>query len=163
MKKAQKSKQRSTNWRRRHLGHMQQQPRRCPGFDECVETKLRWDVCIRPWPPGWSFWRRIYTSRGSERVKINGHTGKSQLRKRKSLKICHVNARSLLASGRLLDLEILCSTNDIDVLCVTETWLNPDRVKEGASLIHIPGYSPPLRATASVDGEEELQSSCVTD
>ena len=78
-------------------------------------------------------------------IKINGHTGKSQLRNRKSLKICHVNAKSLLTSGRLLDLEILCSTNDIDVLCVTETWLNPDRVKEGASLIHIPGYSPPFR------------------
>ena len=70
MKKAQKSKQRSTNWRRRHLGDMQQQPRRWPGFDKCVETKLRWDVYIRPWPPGWSFLRRIYTSRGSERVKI---------------------------------------------------------------------------------------------
>ena len=48
---------------------MQQQPRRWPGFDKCVETKLRWDVYIRPWPPGWSFRRRIYTSRGSERVK----------------------------------------------------------------------------------------------
>ena len=70
MKKAQKSKQRSTNWRRRHLGDMQQQPRRWPGIDKCVETKLRWDVYIRPWPPGWSFWRRIYTSRGSERVKV---------------------------------------------------------------------------------------------
>ena len=41
MKKAQKSKQRSTNWRRRHLGDMQQQPRRWPGFDKCVETN--WD------------------------------------------------------------------------------------------------------------------------
>ena len=41
-----------------------------PSFDKCVETKLRWDVYIRPWPPGWSFWRRIYTSRGSERVKL---------------------------------------------------------------------------------------------
>ena len=70
IKKAQKSKQRSTNWRRRHLGDMQQQPRRWPGFDKCVETKLRWDVYIRPWPPGWSFWRRIYTSRGSERVNV---------------------------------------------------------------------------------------------
>ena len=69
MKKAQKSKQRSTNWRGRHLGDMQQQPRRWPGFDKCVEAKLRWDVHIRPWPPGWSFLRRIYTSRGSERVK----------------------------------------------------------------------------------------------
>ena len=70
MKKAQKSKQRTTNWRRRHLGDMQQQPRRWPGFDKCVDTKLRWDVYIRPWPPGWSFWRRIYTSRGSERVNV---------------------------------------------------------------------------------------------
>ena len=68
-KKTQKSKQRSTNWRRRHLGDMQQQPRRWPGFDKCVETKLRWDVYIRPWPPWWSFLRRIYTSCGSERVK----------------------------------------------------------------------------------------------
>ena len=52
MKKAKKSKQRSTNRRRRHLGDMQQQPRRWPGFDKCVEPKLRWDVYIRPWPPG---------------------------------------------------------------------------------------------------------------
>ena len=49
---------------------MQQQPRRWPGFDKCVETKLRWDVYIRPWPPGWSFLRRIYTSRGSEWVNL---------------------------------------------------------------------------------------------
>ena len=50
---------------------MQQRPRRWPGFDKRVETKLRWDVYIRPWPPGWSFLRRIYTSRGSERVKFH--------------------------------------------------------------------------------------------
>ena len=72
MKKAQNSKQRSTNWRRRHLGDMQQQPRRWPGFEKCVETKLRWDVYIRSWPPGWLFLRRIFTSRGSERVKSVG-------------------------------------------------------------------------------------------
>ena len=69
MNKAQESKQRSTNWRRRHLGNMQQQPRRWPGFDKCAKKKLRLDVHIPPWPPGWSFLRRIYTSRGSERVK----------------------------------------------------------------------------------------------
>ena len=65
---------------------MQQQPRRWPGFDKCVETKLRWDVYIRPWPPGWSFWRRIYTSRGSERVKRQAQTARRQeedLEKRK--------------------------------------------------------------------------------
>ena len=72
MNKAQESKQRSTNWRRRHLGHMQQQPRRWPGFDKCVETNLRLDVYIHPWPPGWSFLRRICTSRGSERVNTVG-------------------------------------------------------------------------------------------
>ena len=42
--------------------------RRWPGFDKGTETKLRLDVYTRPWPPGWSFLRRIYTSRGSERV-----------------------------------------------------------------------------------------------
>ena len=67
MKKARESKQRSMNWRRRHLGNMQQQPRRWPGFDKCAKRKLRLDVYIRPWPPGWSFLRRIYTSRCSER------------------------------------------------------------------------------------------------
>ena len=79
MKKAQESKQRPTNWRRRHLGDMQQQPRRWPGFDKCVETKLRLDVYIRPWPPGWSFLRRIYTSRGSERVKKKKKKRKTKL------------------------------------------------------------------------------------
>ena len=72
MNKAQESKQRSTNWRRRHPGDMQRQPRGWPGFDKCVETKLRLDVYIRPWPPGWSFLRRIYTSRASEWVKACG-------------------------------------------------------------------------------------------
>ena len=41
MNKAQESKQRSTNWRRRHLGDMQQQPRRWPDYDKSEETKLR--------------------------------------------------------------------------------------------------------------------------
>ena len=72
MNKAQESKQR----RRRHLGDMQQQPHRGPGFDKCVETKLRLDLYIRPWPPAWSFLRRIYASRGSERVKESWATEK---------------------------------------------------------------------------------------
>ena len=53
MNKAQERKLQSTNWRRRHLGYMRKQPRRWPGFDKCVETKLRLDVFTRPWPPGW--------------------------------------------------------------------------------------------------------------
>ena len=47
---------------------MPQQPPQWPGFEKCVETKLRLDVYIRLWTPGWSFLRRIYTSRVSERV-----------------------------------------------------------------------------------------------
>lgn len=60
------------------------------------------------------------------------------------LKICHVNVRSLLSAGRLTDLEILCWNYDIDILCVTETWLSPT-VKEGATLINLNGFLPPLR------------------
>ena len=63
----------------------------------------------------------------------------------KSLRICHVNVRSILSTGRLLELEVLCYVNDVDVLCVTETWLSPQRIKEGASLLNIPGYLPPFR------------------
>ena len=41
MNKVQESRQRSTNWRRRHLGDMQQQPRWWPDYDKCEGTKLR--------------------------------------------------------------------------------------------------------------------------
>ena len=63
----------------------------------------------------------------------------------KSLRICHVNVRSILSMGRLVELEILSSMNDIDILCVTETWLSADRIKEGASVVNIPGFLPPVR------------------
>ena len=62
----------------------------------------------------------------------------------KSLRICRVNVRSILSMGRLVELEILSSINDIDILCVTETWLSLERIKEGASVVNIPGFlSPP--------------------
>ena len=73
LKKAQESKQRPTNWQRRHLGDMQQQPRRWLGFDKCVETKLMLDVFIRPWPPGWSFLRRIYVAPYSRHPPYSRH------------------------------------------------------------------------------------------
>ena len=43
----------------------------------------------------------------------------------KALRICHINVRSLLTQARLLDLEILTAAHDIDILCLTETWLSP--------------------------------------
>ena len=69
--KAQESKHGSTNWRRRHLGDMQQQPHRWPGFDKCVETKLKLDVYTTLATGMVVFATYIYTwytSRGSERV-----------------------------------------------------------------------------------------------
>ena len=62
-----------------------------------------------------------------------------------SLNICHVNIRSLLAESRLIELESLCAAQNIDVLCLSETWLSPSRAKPGASLVNIPGFQPPFR------------------
>ena len=59
--------------------------------------------------------------------------------------ICHVNIRSLLADSRLTELEILCANQDIDVLCLSETWLSSSRAKAGANVINIPGFQPPFR------------------
>ena len=41
-----------------------------------------------------------------------------------SLNICRVNIRSLLAESRLIELESLCAAQNIDVLCLSETWLS---------------------------------------
>ena len=56
--------------------------------------------------------------------------------------LCHVNVRSLMAPGRLTDLQMLSSFNNIDILCITETWLKPNHLN---SSILIPGFQPPLR------------------
>ena len=61
------------------------------------------------------------------------------------LKVCHVNVRSLCAATRLLDLEILCAAHDVDVLCVTETWLSSSIVKQNSSLLNLPGFQPRVR------------------
>ena len=60
----------------------------------------------------------------------------------KRLKICHVNVRSLLANLKLLDLELLCASADVDVLCVTETWLSS---KVASSQVSLPGFQPPFQ------------------
>ena len=57
-----------------------------------------------------------------------------------------MNVRSLCAATRLLDLELLCATEDIDVLCVTETWLSSS---SAAALLNLPGFQPPVRCDRS--------------
>ena len=56
--------------------------------------------------------------------------------------VCHLNARSLVAPGRLAELSLLTSIHGIDVLCITETWLKPKHLN---STISIPGFQLPFR------------------
>ena len=62
----------------------------------------------------------------------------------KNLAVCHVNVRSLLAQTRLLDLEILSSIHNVDILCLSETWLSATRAPTSAS-IPLPGYQVAAR------------------
>ena len=58
----------------------------------------------------------------------------------KGITVCHVNVRSILADSRLTDLKILCLiSNNIDILYVTETWLNSSR------RVVLPGFQVPYR------------------
>ncbi len=61
--------------------------------------------------------------------------------------VCHINVRSLVAPGRLEELKFFVSTNDIDVLCLTETWLKP---KHANSILELPGFQPPDRCDRPV-------------
>ena len=56
--------------------------------------------------------------------------------------ICHVNTRSLVADGRLLHVSSLVSFSNVDILCVSETWL---KSKHLSSTLLLPGYQPPIR------------------
>ena len=67
----------------------------------------------------------------------------------KRLNICHINVRSILAATRLMDLEILCANHDIDILCVTETWLSASSTPLGSNLINLAGFQPPFRRDRS--------------
>lgn len=62
--------------------------------------------------------------------------------KRKFLRVCHANVRSITAQSRLLDLEILTANKAIDVLCLTETWLTN---KKHSNTISLPGFQIPFR------------------
>ena len=80
----------------------------------------------------------------------------------------------------LLDLEILCANHDIDILCVTETWLSTKSTPMESSLITLPGYQSPFRRDRSgrrgggvamyvrngitatvIPFQENIESSCV--
>ena len=63
-------------------------------------------------------------------------------RTRKSLNVCQVNARSLCAPSRLLDLEIFSANHAVDVLCITETWLTNSKSSQSISL---PGFQLPFQ------------------
>ncbi len=56
--------------------------------------------------------------------------------------ICHLNVRSLVATGRLAEVQSLTLINDVDILCLTETWL---KSKHMNSTLLIKGYQPPVR------------------
>ena len=62
--------------------------------------------------------------------------------------ICHVNVRSLVADGRLLNVSSLVSFNNVDMLCLSETWLKP---KHLSSSLLILGFQPSLRCDRLVD------------
>ena len=58
------------------------------------------------------------------------------------LSVCHMNVRSLIAPGRLAQLKCFLSMNDVDILCVTESWLKP---KHADSSLLLPGFQLPIR------------------
>ena len=51
------------------------------------------------------------------------------------MRLAHLNVRSLVPS--LDDVNILLEDNDIDILCITETWLQPDL---DSRFLIFPGY-----------------------
>ena len=75
-------------------------------------------------------------------VKVITNNGKV-----KELNYCHVNARSILANTCLFELEILCASNKIDVLCASETWLTQSK-----TAVLLPEFQPPFRNDRSSRG-----------
>ena len=76
--------------------------------------------------------RRVQLSRLSKKKNNHDHHNERD-------NVCHVDVRSLLAQTRMTDLEILVSLHNIDVLCVSETWMSHNRAPTSAST-HLPGF-----------------------
>ena len=47
-----------------------------------------------------------------------------------------------MADGRLAQLKCFTSMNNVDILCLTESWLKP---KHADSTLLLPGFQPPVR------------------
>ena len=62
-------------------------------------------------------------------------TGAGELAVGQTLRLAHLNVRSLMPS--LDDVNTLLGDNNIDVMCVTETWLQPDM---DSQFLIFPGY-----------------------
>ena len=56
--------------------------------------------------------------------------------------IWHVNARFLVTAGRLAQLKCFLSMNNVDLLCISESWLKPKHADLSLSL---KGFQPPVR------------------
>ena len=56
--------------------------------------------------------------------------------------IAHLNTRSIVADGRQPEIASLLSVNNIDILCLSETWLKPQHMNY---TLFIPGYQPLIR------------------
>ena len=67
--------------------------------------------------------------------------------KHDNLKIEHLNAQSLIGNFNLIEAHIL--SRDIDVMCISESWLLPLTANR---FIDIPGYSV-YRCDAGMGGE----------
>ena len=75
--------------------------------------------------------------------------------------ICHVNARSLVAAGRPAQLNGFLSMNNVDILCISESWLKP---KHANSSLLLQGFQPPVYVMIALPpGVEALQSMCGMD
>ena len=57
-----------------------------------------------------------------------------------------MNARSLNAESRLFQLDLMAASNNMDVLCVSESWLN---AKHPSTTVRIPGFDLLLRCDRS--------------
>ena len=74
-----------------------------------------------------------------ERCEQGTMNGKKKNSRSKCLTVCHVNVRCLSAPTRLVDLEILCANNNMDILCLSETWLSPSH---SSSTLKLNGFQP---------------------
>ena len=62
--------------------------------------------------------------------------------------VAHLNVRSVASDGRLSEIGSLLSFHNIDILCLSETWLKPHHM---SSALLISGYQPLLRRDRPVE------------